>query len=84
MPNSKDAIAAIPFVAHEAEMDRLERINKRFFILLLIVFLAFIGTNLGWILYESQYEDVVVTQDVDTGDGTAVVSGTGDAIYGTD
>ena len=33
---------------------------------------------------ETQYEDIVVTseQDIDTGDGTAVVAGVGDVYYG--
>lgn len=55
--------AMIPFYVHEGEINRLERINKRFFALLLIVFLALVGTNAGWIIYESQFEDVVVTQE---------------------
>ena len=55
--------ASIPFYVHEGEINRLERINKRFFILLLIVFFALVGTNAYWIWYESRYEDVVVTQD---------------------
>lgn len=76
--------ASIPFYVHEGEINRLERINKRFFILLLIVFFALVGTNAYWIWYESQFEDVVVTQDVSTGEGAAVVSGTGDISYGED
>lgn len=55
--------ASIPFYVHEGEINRLERINKRFFILLLIVFFALVGTNAYWIWYESQFEDVVVTQE---------------------
>ena len=82
MDNSKEEKVMIPFIVHEAEVNRLERINKRFFILLILIFLAFIGTNAGWIMYESQYEDVVVTQDVDTGSGDAAISGTGDVYYG--
>ena len=84
MDNNKEEKAMIPFVVHEAEVNRLERINKRFFILLIIIFLAFVCTNAGWIIYESQYEDVVVTQDVDTGSGDAAISGTGDVYYGAD
>lgn len=74
--------AMIPYYVHEGEISRLERLNKRLWILILVIFISLIGTNAGWIIYESQYEDIVVTQDVDTGEGTAVVSGTGNAIYG--
>lgn len=74
-------IADVPYILHEAEMARQERTIKRLWILSIIIFLALIGTNAGWIVYESQYEDVVVEQDVDTGEGDALVSGTGD-VYG--
>lgn len=62
MENTKQP-ANIPYFVHEAEMDRLERANKRWFITALIIFLAFIGTNVYWIWYESQFQDVVVTQE---------------------
>lgn len=76
--------AIIPYYAHESAMCRLERANKRLWIIVLILILALVGTNAGWIVYEAQYTDEVITQEVDTGIGTAVVSGTGDAIYGED
>lgn len=77
-----DGEATIPYFAHESAMCRLERANKRLWIIVLILILALVGTNAGWIVYESQFTDEVITQEVDTGIGTAVVSGTGDAIYG--
>lgn len=46
------------------------------------MFLAFIATNGTWIWYESQWEDVTVSQEIDTGEGNAIVSGTGDITYG--
>lgn len=80
--------AYIPYFVHEAEMDRLERLNKRWFIIALIIFLAFIGTNAGWIWYESQFEDQVVTESyTSTADGnsTAVANGDGSVtIYGVE
>lgn len=71
----------IPYIVHEDQMVRQERTIKRLWILCIIIFLALIGTNAGWIYYESLYEDQVVTQDIDTGNGDAVVAGIGDA-YG--
>ena len=74
--------ASIPFYVHEGEINRLERINKRFFILLLIVFFALVGTNAYWIWYESQFEDVVVTQE--NADGyNNYIGNDGDIINGT-
>lgn len=76
--------AMIPYYVHEGEMNRLERVNKRWFILFIIVLSMLFVTNAGWIICENQYADEVTTveQEVDTGEGMAVVSGTGDAIYG--
>lgn len=61
----------IPYIAHESEVARLERIIKRMWILCIIIFVALIGTNAGWIWYESQWEDVTVSQEItqDSGDG---------------
>ena len=52
--------AMIPFFAHESAVNRLERMNKRLLILLLVIFIAFVGTNAYWIWYESQFEDTVL------------------------
>ena len=73
----------IPYIAHESEVARLERVIKRLWILCIIIFLALIATNAGWMYYESQFSDEMsVEQDIDTGDGTAVFSGIGDVTYG--
>ena len=77
-----DKAQMIPYIVHESSMSRMERTNKRLWILCIIMFLALVGTNAGWIYYESQFIDTVVEQDVDTGEGDAVISGVGDIIYG--
>lgn len=62
----------VSYLAFEATSARLERINKRLWIALLVLILALIGTNAGWIYYESSYQDVVVTQEVEaTSDGNS-------------
>ena len=63
--------ATIPFYAHEGEVTRLERINKRLWIAMLVVFAAFVLSNLAWIIYENQFEDVAYTYEVrqDSGEG---------------
>lgn len=61
----------IPFFLHENEMTRMERVNKRLWIALLVIFIALIGTNAGWIVYESQYQDEIYTYrlEQDSGEG---------------
>lgn len=74
----------VPYVAFESSMARLERTIKRLWILAIILIALLFGTNAAWIYYESQFieESVVVEQEVDTGEGDAFVSGTGDIRYG--
>ena len=70
----------IDYVAHEADMARMERINRRLWIALLIVILLFTASNAFWIWRESQFEDVItttetVTQDTGSGSGDNTFSG---------
>lgn len=61
----------IPYIAHESEVARLERIIKRMFIICILLIVFLVGTNAYWIWYESQWEDEVITQEIqqDSGDG---------------
>ena len=54
-------IQSIPYIVHESGMARQERTIKRLWILCILMFIALIATNAGWIYYESQWEDVVTT-----------------------
>ena len=49
---------SIPYVAHEASVSRLEKTNKRMFILCIILIAALIFSNVAWIVYEMQFETV--------------------------
>lgn len=62
----------VPYVVHEASQARSERHNKRLWIIILVMIGALIGTNLAWIIYNSQFEIVeetntAVEQDADNG-----------------
>jgi hypothetical protein len=76
----------IPYIAFESVQARLERINQKLWIVILVLIVALIGTNAGWIWYESQFEDSVtttVTQEA-TSDGNSDINlrGIGDNFYG--
>ena len=65
--------ATVPYVVHESAMARAERHSKRLWIVVLVLIGALIGTNLAWIIYESQFEVVeetttTITQDNNDGD----------------
>lgn len=64
----ESGIKVIPWIAHEAEAARLERANRRIMIIGILLFVALVVTNGGWIWYESQFEEVVISQE-GTADG---------------
>jgi len=70
MENHENEIL-VSYAAFEGVQVRLERTNRRMWILCIILIIALIGTNALWLYRESQFEDVTttVTQDLDSGDG---------------
>lgn len=75
----------VPYIVFESSQVRMERTNRRLWILCIFLIIAFIVTNAGWIYYESQWqisEDTNVTQDISAGDGEANIIGLG-SMYGT-
>ena len=76
--------AMIPYFAHEGEMARMERANKRLWIVVILLIVCLVGSNLAWVIYESQFQDVVIEQDADTSfGGNNYMNGTGEFSYGT-
>lgn len=55
---------SVPYIVHEGAMARLERTNRRLWILCIIMFLALVITNAGWIYYESQFTEEVMTTEI--------------------
>ena len=75
--------ATVSLYVHESDMARQERTIKRLFIIILLLIVLLVGTNAGWIWYESQFEDcTTVEQEIDTKDGSAFVAGIGDVTIG--
>lgn len=69
---------------HEKEMTRMETVNKRWFIAFLVVLVMLFASNLAWVIYESQFQDVTITQEAGTGEnGQNYLNGTGVFSYGT-
>ena len=73
----------IPYIAYESALARLERTNRRLWIIVIILILALIFTNGLWFWYESQFEEITVTQESTADDdGIAIVNSGGDVNYG--
>lgn len=69
-----DKTGDVPYIVHEADMSRLERTIHRLWILLLVMLILLVGSNVAWIVYENQFEDVSITaeQTADTGNNYAI------------
>lgn len=45
----------------------LERTVKRLYVVIILLIVLLVGTNAMWVWYESQFEDLVVTQENEDG-----------------
>ena len=75
-------VESIPYVVHEGMLARLERANKRAWVLIIILIALLFGTNVGWLWYESQVEDVRIEQDSGNGGYNNFIGNDGDIYNG--
>ncbi len=57
----------VPYIVYEGELARAERMNKRLWVLIILLVCLLVGSNGAWLYYESQWqvmEDTTITQDV--------------------
>ena len=73
--NLDDVISA---AQHEKEMTRMETANRRWFIAFLIVLSMLFVTNAGWIVYENQFQDIMIEQEGYSDTGNNYLNGTGE------
>lgn len=71
----------VPYIVFEGEMARAERRDKRQWIVIIALIVALFASNIGWLIYESQFETYTYTQD---GDGLNNINSgeQGDVLYG--
>ena len=63
--------ATVPYVVHESAMARAERQAKRLVAVIILLILLLVGSNVGWLVYNSQFETVETTEEdivVDAGE----------------
>lgn len=61
--NTND-MAVMPIAQHEKDQNRLMSIIKRLIAVIVILIVLFVGSNTFWIWRDSQYEDVVTTEEI--------------------
>lgn len=75
----------VTYYEHEENMARMERTNRRTWILCIILIVALLGTNAGWIYYESQWQYVQESTQIEAEQkGDLNIIGGGDVSYGTE
>ena len=55
----------VPYIVHEAQCARLERIIKRLVTIILVLITILVVSNLSWICYENSFEEVVYTTTIE-------------------
>ena len=53
----------VPYIVHETAMARNERNVKRLVVALIVAIVLAFATNVGWLIYESQFETITYEQD---------------------
>lgn len=71
---TNNAPASVPYVVHESAMARAERHTKALIWVIVLLIVLLVGTNVGWLIYNSQFEVVEetktetnITQDNESG-----------------
>ena len=64
-------LVTVPLAALEHAGEREDRKHKRNFVLILVLIFALLFSNIAWVIYDKQYQDIVTTEtvDVDGSDG---------------
>ena len=65
---SKEGLT-IPYSIHKEMVRHLETNNKRWFVAFLVVLTMLFLTNLAWVIYENQFQDITIEQAGDTDNG---------------
>ena len=56
----------VSYIVFESTIARFDRVIKRMWIIILILVFLLLGTNLAWLYYESQFEEVTETTTTQT------------------
>ena len=73
----------VSYIVFESTIARFDRVIKRLWVIILILVFLLLGTNLAWLYYESQFEEVTetttttqeVTQDTKDGGDNSFIGG---------
>ena len=58
------APTSVPYVVHESAMARAERQAKRLVAVIILLIVLLVGSNIGWLVYESQFETTEAVEEI--------------------
>ena len=73
--------SSVPYAVLEDFKETAKANSLKWFIICLVLIVLLVGTNIGWLVYESQFEDIVeittqeVEQDADNGENHFIGGG---------
>lgn len=73
--NEKMMPETVSYYDHQEQLAREERHTDRWRKFAIALFAALIVSNAAWIIYESTFQDVVMTDNYQGGDGTNIING---------
>ena len=59
------APAIVPYVVHESAMARAERQTKSLVWVIVLLIVLLVGSNVGWLVYESSFDEMTETYTVE-------------------
>ena len=75
----------VPYVVHESAMARAERQSKRLVAIIILLIILLVSSNIGWMVYESSFEEVTTEEivvDADENGNANYIGIDGDIING--
>ena len=78
-----ESLAVMPIAQHEKDQNRLMKIIKWLVAVIALLIVLLVGSNVGWLIYERQFETVETVIEAEQGDGINIVGG-GDVNYGSE
>jgi multisubunit Na+/H+ antiporter MnhB subunit len=77
-----EEMAIMPIAQHEKDQSRLMSIIKWLIAVVVVLIVLLVGSNVGWLIYESQFETVESTmeeyeikQNAEYGDNNSIING---------
>lgn len=58
-----EEMAVMPIAQHEKDQNRLMSIVKTLIAVIVVLIVLLVGSNVGWLIYESQFETITYEQD---------------------